>query len=147
MVSNPSSTEFKQRAMSHCLKTLLEVDEILAQVEQMILGAATCSPFKGTHTSLSIEQTIAVENGIREVRKSMLCFVQHNGVKPNGWTVNTLWAVRHLLGSAAAKFKDIPTHSDDDCKNCHGINFDVVQEPLIRIREIFEELERELQPL
>jgi hypothetical protein len=68
--------------------------------------------------------------------------------------VNDIRALAHkyIVGSSAFTWPRrcrVQRHfiRDNNCKTCHGNNFDVVLKPLVRIKEIIEQLERGLQPL
>jgi hypothetical protein len=89
------------------LAVFRDIDAILTKSEEMIVSSRAHSPFNNYLTQLSAEQNKCVDRAIGELRTAMICVLRKHGVVSNDPHINTAWAVRQTLASAASRFDEL----------------------------------------
>jgi hypothetical protein len=95
--------QFSQRILA----VFRDIDAMLTKSEEMIVSSRAHSPFNNYLTQLSAEQNKCVDHAIGELRTAMICVLRKHGVVSNDPHINTAWAIRQTLASAASRFDEL----------------------------------------
>jgi hypothetical protein len=87
------------------VKVFRDVNDMLANAEEIILKSRSHSPFNDFLTQLSAEQSRTVGNGIAELRTAMICILRQRGIVTNNPTIQTADAVRRTITAAASRLE------------------------------------------